>query len=209
MLAVVRYPKVCKPLDEKKKEDYEEKMSTLAQKSLQICFWLAVALTLKCKPDLSPSFCFSALRGPFDSPKGKTCQNLFLLCWCSGLQSSLLLLLLYSCHPSITAPVELSFLSSESWELWRGVVRLSLCTWPLLTSSLDLLIFLLDCSLRPESRTLFNKGLKLFQDFQKGLEAESQVLWVLLRDGYSQPNNTISNQSELKSSTRPSHGIQI
>lgn len=85
---------VCCCCGKKRRLDYKEKMSTYAQKPRQIWFWLAVALTSKCKPDLSSSFCFSALRGPFDSPKGKTCQKQFLLCWCSGLQSFLLLLLL-------------------------------------------------------------------------------------------------------------------
>lgn len=44
-----------------------------------ICFWLDVSLTSKCKPDLSFPFCFSVLQGPFDSPKGKTCQKTFIL----------------------------------------------------------------------------------------------------------------------------------
>lgn len=138
--------KVCVLLEKEKTGDYEEKMSTLAQKSLQICLWLAVALTSKCNPDLSPSFCSSALQGPFDSPKGKTCQKQSLLCWCSGLQNSLLLLLPFISviHPSLLQRSRHS--SVVSHESYRWELCVSLCTWPLLTSSLHLLISPLHCS---------------------------------------------------------------
>lgn len=113
--------------------------------SLQICLWLAVALTSKCNPDLSPSFCSSALQGPFDSPKGKTCQKQFLLCWCSGLQNSLLLLpFIPVIHPSLLRWSSHS--SVVSHESYRWELCVSLCTWPLLTSSLHLLISPLHCS---------------------------------------------------------------
>lgn len=139
-----------------------------------VFFYRLLLLTSKCKPDLSSSFCFSALQGPFDSPKGETCQKLLRLCWCSGLENSLLLLILpFICviYPSVLLGSRHSSVVSHESYGWESCV--SLCTWPLLTGSLDLLISPFHCSKpcchKPNpGDCLFNRVLQLFQGFQKG-----------------------------------------
>lgn len=138
MISVVQYQGVCCcSWTKKRQQDHEEKTSTCSEVS-GICFRLASALTQKHKPDLSPSFCLSALRGPFDSRKGKTCQNRILDCEALPFIPVIHpLLLLWSDHSSVV-----------SHESYRWKLCVSLCTWPLLTSSLDLFISPLCCCLK-------------------------------------------------------------
>lgn len=110
---------------------------------VQTCFGLAVAMFPKYKADLSPSvFFFSALQGPFDSPKGKSCLNV-PLCWCCGLHRSLLL-------PYFMSPI---YHSSQRVIPLHWVMRVIdgsrwfLSTWrPVFHSSFDLLIIQMHCS---------------------------------------------------------------
>lgn len=123
MSSAVQYPR-CALLLEKEKQQMMKKRCPLFLKSPQICFWLVIALTSKYKPDISPSLWFSALRGLFDFPEGKTCQKR------SNFSS-----FLYFCHASITALLEPSFLCSESRLIDGSFI------YPVVTSNLDVLIY--------------------------------------------------------------------